>query len=116
VVWPPHGRGHQLWFLRPSGQARQAPGISAENGLALDAASFDEHENAVLSTCHADAHQRWSLDEAPDGGGYCLTSAHDSRGLAAGEDLEPGWMPWLTGQEAEWRQQWLLSVPHRRPI
>jgi len=112
----PHGRRHQLWFLRPSGHAREALVISAENGLALDAAPFDEHENPVLWTCHAEPHQRWALDEAPDGGGYCLTSVHDRRGLTAGDDFEPGWMPWLTGQESEWRQQWLLSVPHGRPI
>jgi Ricin-type beta-trefoil lectin domain len=116
ILWPPHGRRQQIWNLRPSGCEGQVLLVSAENGLALDSTRDPNGGKPVLWEEHGEVWQRWSLQQSSDGVGYLIESALSSRVLAASEDAQPRWQPWLADRDGGWSQQWLLSMPHGHKI
>jgi hypothetical protein len=115
TVWSPHGLQHQLWQLRPCGTAGEVVIVSVANKLALDATvptSGDIHP--LMWEVHSEPWQRWRLEDAPDGIGYLLQSAHNRRYLTISEGAERGWGPWFEDRHAHQSQQWLLTLPHGR--
>ncbi len=112
ILWPPHGRRQQLWYLRPSGYRGEVLVVSAESGLTLDSTPNPDGERPLLWEGHGEVWQRWVLRQAPDGIGYLLTSVLSGRVLMTSEEAEPYWHPWLADRDAGWPQQWLLTMPH----
>lgn len=117
ILYPPHGRPHQLWGLGPSSAKGEVQIRSAESGLALDSTrTMDGNDvHPVLWESHGEPWQRWRLERSPDGLGFLIASAHSRRYLTASEDAEPKWMPWFADRAAEFNQQWLLAMPHTTP-
>ena len=90
ILWPPHALRHQLWQLRPTGVVGEFAIISAANGLALDATSETSGDiHPVIWEFNGEPWQRWRLEDAPDGAGYFLQSAHSRRFLTVNENAEP---------------------------
>lgn len=113
ILWPPHGRRHQLWYLQPSGHKGQTMVISADTGLALDATREKASGRGVLLwESHGAEWQRWRLEPSADGCGYLLACVADGRILTASDDAQRGWVPWLLDRDGSWSQQWLLCLPH----
>ncbi len=117
ILWPPHGRRHQLWYLQPTGRKGETLVVSADTGLALDATRGEAAgRGVVLWEPHSADWQRWRLEPAADGAGYLLVSAADSRVLTGSDNAERGWVPWMSDRAGGWSQQWLLCLPHGTAI
>jgi Ricin-type beta-trefoil lectin domain len=109
VLWPPHGRAHQLWYLRPTGQRGQT---FAENGLALDATREPAAwAKPLMWEPNAEPWQRWRVDPSPDESGYMIECAEGGCLLECSEDAERLWSPWLADRHGGFSQQWLLALP-----
>ncbi|GAA3285842.1 RICIN domain-containing protein [Dactylosporangium vinaceum] len=113
LTWPPHGHRHQLWYLGPTGVVGEVSVVSAANGLALDATSAISGDiHPVLWEPNGEPWQRWYLQEAPDGAGYLIQSAHNRRYLTLNDEAEPRWSPWFEDRHGRQAQQWLVALPH----
>jgi hypothetical protein len=112
IMYPPHGRRQQLWYLEPSGYTGEIHLVSAESGLALDSTVDPNGDKPLLWERNGAAWQRWTLHQAPDNVGYLIMSTLSSRALVANESTQPHWNPWLEDRSGSWAQQWMLSIPH----
>lgn len=116
ILWPPHGRTHQMWFLRPTGTKGEVAIASADNRLVLDSTvPIGDDVHPVLWEEHLEPWQRWRLERAADGYGFFIQSVHNRMYLTASEDAERKWQPWFAGREGNFNQQWMLAMPYGLP-
>ncbi|WP_203237610.1 RICIN domain-containing protein [Streptomyces sp. CdTB01] len=111
-LWGPHGKPHQLWYMRPSGHKEEVHIVSAANGLSLDAprGMGEGHQPQMWAQSDV-AWKRWRLTPSPDGRSHQLSCEGTGTVLDSPWDAKAGTRPVMwNGHDGE-NQQWVLALP-----
>lgn len=111
-LWGPHGKPHQLWYLRPSGHAGEVHIVSVANGLALDAGRGmgDGHQPQMWEQSDV-AWRRWRLTPSPDGRAHTLSCEGTGTVLDSPWDAKWETRPVMWNGHGGENQQWVLALP-----
>lgn len=111
-LWGPHGKPHQLWYLRPSGHAGEVHIVSAANGLVLDAGRGmgDGYQPQMWAQSDA-AWKRWRLAPSPDGRAHTLSCEGTGTVLDSPWDAKWETRPVMWNGHGGENQQWVLALP-----
>ncbi|MGW3097836.1 RICIN domain-containing protein [Streptomyces sp. NPDC001102] len=108
----PHGKPHQLWYMRPSGHKEEVHIVSAANSLSLDAGRGMGEGHQPQMWAQSDvAWKRWRLTPSPDGRTHQLSCEGTGTVLDSPWDAKAGTRPVMwNGHDGE-NQQWVLALP-----
>ena len=111
-LWGPHGKPHQLWYLRPSGHNGEVTVVSASNGLLLDGGrGVGQGYNPEMWARNDQAWQRWSLKTSPDGRAHQIVCVGTGMALDSPHESEWGTWPVMWDSHEGENQQWVLAMP-----